>query len=692
MWQRTASMHRLLNQRAWWLDAAFLLGLLAAAAAIGAPVLFGGALTYLDNPVHLAEIQALATEGGRGWSRMALAGMPLGGLHSPLGYGPLIALAQRGVESTLPYRLCLLLGAVAVPWSVYGIARRWVGPLSSLGLASLLLLQREAIVGIASVWGGMWTFYVAMAVLLWVGERWVRPEPTSIQRFVVLAGLIGVVGLLHAFATLALVFGFVVHATGAALLRRDGWVRRVLADGAAAVAGAGLSAAYWAPAVLTRDHLLFGLPESPPWASLGVLLLPVNLLEFFNGGGIFDDLQLGYTDALPIWALWALGLAGAGLAVRPGARTAPGPSARPLALWGASFASLLLVLLLVGVPTLPFAVLGPVPWRMTFPIRMGFALAAVPALVALEARWSGRASRRSAVVAGALAALVGSALWMGRPLAVRVPPHDGAEVAEVQALWQWMREARTDAWARVAVQGTFSNAPEDAALVRSHLLSLTHHETGVASVVGAYYGVAPYPTTTWTRSERGSLFGLSLAEPDAPTRVAGMMHATATSHLVLSDPAQFDRFRASGVFRPLVRIGRFGVLQVQGPPASWVVPLGPGAVGEVTALRAGEIALSVTSDAQGGRLVIRESYHPFWRVERADGEPAPPLSSDPTSGLMVLGPLDPGGYALRLRYGPPTWPARVSMLGWFVWLFVWLLFGVVRGLRSRSRSGPRAQR
>ena len=680
-------MHRIPNQRSRWLDAAFLLGLLAAAAVIGAPVLFGGALTYLDNPVHLAEIHALATEGGRGWSRMALAGMPLGGLHSPLGYGPLIALAQLGVESTLPYRLCLLLGAVAVPWSVYGIARRWVGPVSALALASLLLLQREAIVGIASVWGGMWTFYVAMAVLLWVGERWVRPEPTSVRRFLGLAALIGLVGLLHAFATLALVIGFVTYAAGLALLRRDGWVRRVLADGAAALAGAGLSAAYWAPAVLTRDHLLFGLPESPPWASLGVLFLPVNLLEFFNGGGIFDDLQLGYTDALPIWMLWGLGIGGALATRRLRARPVPTPSARPLALWGAAFASVLLALLLVGVPTLPFAVLGPVPWRMTFPIRLGLALAAIPLFVALEASIRTLGTPRRRTVSLALALLLSSSVWFGRPLAVRVPPATGSEMAEVEALWDWMRDARDAGWARVALQGTFSNAPLDAALVRSHVLSLTMQRTGVASVVGTYYGVAPYPTTVWTRSERGTLFGVVLTEPDAPRRVAGMMHATATSHLVLSDPAVFARFTESGAFRPLIRIGRFGALQVLGPPPAWVVPFGPGALADVEELRPGAIGLRVQSDAQGGRLLIREAYHPFWRVTWSGEGPAPTLAPDPTSGLMVLGPLAPGDHSVALAYAPPRWPRTLSLLGWLLWL---LAAGVE--LRSRSRSALHAQR
>jgi hypothetical protein len=49
-------------------DAFALVSLIATAVVLAWPILTGGYFTYIDNPVHLAEIYELA-KGGNGWSR-----------------------------------------------------------------------------------------------------------------------------------------------------------------------------------------------------------------------------------------------------------------------------------------------------------------------------------------------------------------------------------------------------------------------------------------------------------------------------------------------------------------------------------------------------------------------------------------------------------------------------------------------
>lgn len=654
-------------------DALVAAAFLVVGLAVGAPLLAGGVTTYLDNPVHLAEIHALATEGGSGWSRMALAGFPLGGLHSPIGYGPLVALQRAGIDPALPYALCLLLGYLAPAFAAYAVGRRLGRPWHGAGLGMLLLWQREVIVGVSSVWGGMWTFFVAMGLLVLVIARLARPEAASLRRFVVLAGLCGGIGLLHAFATLALVLAYVTHAVALAVTRPRGGLRLATCDVGAALLGAVASAAYWMPALLTRDHLLIGLPESPVWASLGALLLPVNLLPFFNGGGVFDDMTLFYTDALPIWALWGLGFAGAARLLRQRS----GDEASRIGLYGAGFGALVAALLLVGVPTLPFAVLGPVPWRMTYPIRLGFALAAIGGLPALR---FGLSSARAALL---LAAALAAGLWFGRPLHERVPSPRGEEMAEVQALWDWIADARDDRWMRVATQGTFSNAPYDRAFVHSHVLTLTHRETG-ADTIGTYYGVAPFPTTVWARSEAGTLFGLDPRGDRGAERVAAMMHMTATTHLVTADPNLQQVFRPAPMFEPLVQIGRYTAWALRPPPSAWAEPRGPGVTPRVVSLEPGRIVVDVTSDPQRGAFVVRESYHPHWVVDVPPDVEPPTLGIEDSSGFLLLSDVAEGAYRIELRYEPPIAPTLLSSLGVLAWLG--LLFALVR---QRSRRDPR---
>ena len=74
------------------------------------PLMGSGFMYYVDNAVHLAELQSLAFEGG--WSELNFCGFPLSLLHSPLWYGLLAVLVSAGVSSVFVYCGALYVGLV----------------------------------------------------------------------------------------------------------------------------------------------------------------------------------------------------------------------------------------------------------------------------------------------------------------------------------------------------------------------------------------------------------------------------------------------------------------------------------------------------------------------------------------------------------------------------------------------------
>ena len=72
-----------------------------------------------------------------------------------------------------------------------------------------------------------------------------------------------------------------------------------------------------------------------------------------------------------------------------------------------------------------------------------------------------------------------------------------------------------------------------------------------------------------------------------------------------------------------------------------------------------------------GEVLVKSSYHRFWRLAGAPGARLAPTES----GLMTVADLPAGEHRVNLEYAPPRWP-------WLATLLVWL--GIV-GLASVSR-------
>jgi len=647
-------------------DAAAVAVLLLTGLVIGLPFLRGGVGTYLDNPVHLAEIHSLAHDSARGWSGIAFCGFPLGTLHSPLWFGGLAAAARAGLPATGLYAFCAWLGFCLPPLVLYFVARRSLPVLASAALAYVLLVQKSSIAGISSAFAGMWTFFIAAAALLALIDRLASPGRRTARDLGVIALLTAFTALTHVFVIWAMAGLALIHAAARLRRRSDQGLRRTMAGEWGAMAlGLMAAAAYWMPSALARDSLQFFRWDLPPEQFIAVLLLPVDMHGMLLGGRALPA-TLAYTDALPVLALVAAGVAGGVLAarrVRGGGPAGAGSGREIASLYGAALALLFLTLTLLA-ESLPAGSLGPVSWRHHYTIRLGLGLAAIPLLVrwsrpagftkAASVRPARPAGRRVLLIAAALAAIA-SGFWWNRPLAERIPRQDDADVRSAGALLEWLRAHADDTWGRVYLQDTFLAPPPGSALFESHLLARTAEKTGVRQL-GAYYRLMPFATSAWTKSDQGVLYNRPPVHSGEDLEyLVNRMRASNATHLVTCVPGLGQRLAGTGQFTLLHEIGRFGILHRRQSTSQWSLPLSEGCVIETTQYALGDIELVCRNEVPGASLLVAESYHSFWKLDGPAGARLEPLN-----GLMRLRELPAGQSRLKLRYEPPRWPAGLS--------------------------------
>lgn len=643
-------------------DALAVTSLLAAGVVIGWPIFAGGYLTYLDNPAHLAEIFAAAFEAQRGWSEIAFCGFPLSTLHSPVWYGLLGWLVRIGVPAGPPYVLCVWAGFVAPAVALYGVSRRTLAPLPALVLSYLLLIQRPVVVGVGSALGGMWTFFIASAALIVLVDRLSRPCESR-RDYAVVAGLLGFTILTHLYTIVPLSLLAVVHARTVMSGRAGG--RLALSRwSAAGISGIVAAVAYWVPMALSRDAFSIRPQNLDASMVLARLFVPTHVFELVSGK--LPEFGLGFVVAsLPMVVLVAAGGLGV-FRLRRRENDAP--------LYGALMAGILLALLILVGIAFDVKFLGPGSWRMLYFVRLGLALSAIPLAAAIfrAGRPAGVHGRWSIAAVAVLAVTLG--WWVGGPLRAVVAPTDGAEMAEVESVWEWLEENRTGEWGRVYLQDTFAMPGPDLKLSQSHVLALTSHRTGVRQL-GASYGVAPYRTSFWTPSEFETLFRRRVQDQDRVRGVRKKMWATNSTHVVISDELTRQQMEASGIFETLCQKGRFTVFHLATIAGEWVSPMKDGATVRVSEFETGRYRFEVRASRPGVGLLVKSSYHPNWRLT---AEPGVSLGWD-TSGLMRLEGADAGVTEIEIEYRPPVWPTWVSVCGW-----VGILVVYATGRRRRS--------
>jgi hypothetical protein len=636
-------------------DALVVGGLALGTAILGWPVLGGGVATYLDNPVHLAEIEELALH--HAWSDIAFGGFPLGVLHSPLWYRPLALLRSVGLPAEVSYAWALWLAALAPPVALYLVGRPHAPRALAAALAFVLLWQPAAVAGIASPFGGMWTHSLALAAL--IGLAGLALWPRGPIRSLALTSTVGLIALTHVFAIVpsALVIGASALAGGRPRLRD------AAEDLAACALGVCLGTFYWGTLLASVTMVVPGQHLSAG-ALVEALLGVTDFVTLVSGGsgGLTAARALG---SAPSWVLLGAGLYGA---TRPAA---------PAVSRVAGVLSLVMFALLVFVHFTGAPLLGPLSWRQIPFVHACAALAALGAGAA-KAAWRPWSPSRVAIALGIAAGVGACGVWSSQ-LRDEVPPADAAELREVHEVWAWLREHHAASWRRVLVQDTFlsRNAPNAGRLPTlywSHVMARTAGETGVRQV-GAYYGLVPYATFPMTFSDGGVLMGLP-AGPDNPhgadrdTRLAEFD----VSHVVTCSVASRLEFSAAPGMRLLASIGRFSIFARETLDVDPWVDVGSSVRDARATLEDGRIHVEGDVLRSEGTLRLASAFHPFFRV---DGAPGATLRTS-ERGLMLVRDLPAGPLHADLVYEPPWWPSAVTGLAALAWL-VGLALVVRRG-------------
>ncbi len=631
-------------------------------ALVALPVLGGGWMTYLDNPSHLAEIDAAAFEAHNGWSDTAFCGFPVGTLHSPLWYGTLARLVRAGFPAEPLLAACILLGFLAPPLALFRVARRTLPAVAAAALAFLLLVQRTALVGIGSATGGMWTFYLAAGGVILFADRLTRPC-RSRRDASLLGVLTALILLTHLFALVPIAILAAIHAGRFLLGRRP--VADLVRQAAGMIAGVAAAATYWLPLFLAGEEAAREAQHLAAPMVAARLLLPTHLFSLLENHfpPIDGTLLVG---ALPMTGLVLLGAAAAVMVFRRTAEDTP--------FYGAYLAGSILVLLFAA-PTFHFVFLGPVSWRLIYFVRVALALASIPLLVRAVNRFPLPANRRTSILIAASLGVAAPALAFacGAPLRAAVPERKSAPVEEVKSLWKWLAEHRREEWGRVYIQDTFTYPTALTPLRESHILSLTARNSGVRQL-GPVYGIAPYRTAEWTPSEFGKLYRRIIGGEKGDETLRRLMWLSGATHIVLSDGATRSRLAGSPLFESLHSTGRYEVLHLRNARPSWVTAAA--GEGDLTVGRyeTGRLSVDLGGMYGGEDLLVRVSYHPGWTIR---GSRTASLVSD-SSGLLRITGLAPGKGAIELEFIPSRTPRTVAVFGWVALAALFLMPGRIR--------------
>lgn len=615
--------------------------LLLLAAVAGWPMWTGGARWYLDNPAHLAETLERSGAGWRGWSDLAFCGFPLGQWHSPTAYGLLVTAMRVGAPATATYTAALAAAFLLPPLLLFAAARPRNGTARAALLAAVLMLQPPALVGIASAWGGMWTFYLAAGGLFWLMRRWATGMGTVIGD----AALVGAIGLAHlfVFAAVPLLAGLRI----ALALRQGPAARRAAVMGAcgACLLGALAAAAYWLPAVLTPTGTGWTPQNLSPGRVLWAFVAPADLQRLTSAAPIAWR-EAWQPGVLPMLALLGLGVAGG--------RDRTGRL-------GLAFAAAVLAVLLL-LPVLPpdaGRAWGPVSWRLLYLARLGLVWSAVGAWTTTPATRETRAPPFRLAAGAALLLALG--WWVAAPLRAAVRDPDRTLEREVERLWAAIRAAAApDDPGRLYLQDTYGHPDLPAGLPRhSHALAYTAAATG-ARQLGAYYGLAPEATAAWTAGEFGRLCGIAWNESGATSRVEERLRRGHCTRVVVAGRTWADLLAGRPGWVLEYQSGWFTMFRLEGAARGGVEVLAGDVRATLRRPQPDATRVDIAAAGPGGSLRVAQAWHPDWKADVPAGVRA---GSDAT-GLWRLDNLPAGASTLDLRYRPPAWPRWLSAGAW----------------------------
>lgn len=598
----------------------------AAALLATAPAWAPGALLYMDNPCHLAELQALATRvlpeqrWFHGWADVANAGGDVGGLNAPLPWTLLALATWAGLPLAVGYRLAMVAAAAAAGLGTLALGRRLGLAPTAAALAGVLVavLPLDTL-GIGGGLAGMWPYRLANG-LLWFGlARLDGDRPRTGPWSLWLAAVL----LCHPYAGVVAA-GWTTLLLAEHLLGRR-W-RPALGLAAAGALGAAIAAPWWVPQVLSGGLGVREITHLSVPGAAALLTLPVEPHDVLTGR---PWTLLGGPPSVPIAALLALGLVAA---VARGARAWASPLARRLLV----ALALLLALACAG----GFGLLGPNPWRHLAQGRAALCLAAAAGL----APWLGGRGRAALFTLG-LAAW--SALVTARDLPTGRTAH--AQIAALEATWRDLAAASPAG--RVYHQETFQDPAWAGPLAWSHVGPLLTVRHGLPTL-GSWYGVTPVPTVPFTTDQgiglMGTLQDVVLADPDW---LYARFRRFGVGAVVTVEPALAAFLAADQRYRLVAAHAPFSAFALLEPPLGPLGVADRAARVQVEAVGPARIIATVALTGTAP-FVVRQAWDPGWSAT-LDGVPLP-LAAGSDDGL-VTGTL-PGAGRLVVDWRPRSRP------------------------------------
>jgi hypothetical protein len=155
--------------------------------------------------------------------------------------------------------------------------------------------------------------------------------------------------------------------------------------------------------------------------------------------------------------------------------------------------------------------------------------------------------------------------------------------------------------------------------------------------------------------------------------------------LVTSNPIAADYVGKMRILDRLHGSGRYEVFRRIDAKDEPIAVLSPSNVVSDIRWTPDDIHLTIEAGYPKARILVKTSYHPWWRIE---GPPGAWLRESP-EGFLVVDELPKGKHRLRLRYTPGTLPDRLTALGWLL-LAGWMLFEGFRFWKVRRAAGSPA--
>jgi hypothetical protein len=615
----------------WWVIVCALLAV--------APGLHPGTAWYLDNPAHLLELRALATEilpGERwfsGWTDSANAGFAVGQLNAPLPWTAVALLVMLGVPSVPLYLFVAVCSNVVLALGARRLLLRSSGSeIAALLGACLAATCVPELIGISGSLAGMWPARLATGLLLW-DLSLSDDDRSPAQRGLWIAAIL----FSHTYVALIAVASRGLQLLGA--LRR-GELRLACDLGVGLLLAGGVTAALWGPLLdPALRHFNGAVQALPPRQTLALLFVPLDAYTLIVWGGQLE--LLGGWAAVPAAVLTVVGAV-----LAWGRPLCDKRLCRELLV----LVVLLLFVLIVLLPLTQWSVLGPNPWRHLVWGRLALVLAAGIGLT----RWIRRVE---------VATLVGLVLALCAAFAGLQELPVGATArrnhADLRATWADIASHAPEGL--VYHQDTFRLFEHRSGLEESHPGPLmgVHHPI---RLLGSWYGVAPIRTIPWVLGVAGYAMSLPPSvwseDPDALTarfRVFGV------GAVVAVDETLGAALDASPDWVKVSHREPFSAFVAAQPPLPLVgVPPGAATLVEVHSERGRTTATVIAESEVPFRF--RRTFHPWWEAA-LDGR-AIPLEPGPNSGLVV-GTLPHGGeLALTWvdRSGPWRWLSLLSVL------------------------------